>query len=54
MKAKIHKGCSCIRCKIGRTKDNRVRLERVYRRRSKITLKKGETDILLNGVGYTD
>jgi len=54
MKVRIHKGCSCLLCKLGRSKENRVRIEKAFRRRTKIALKKGDTEIILNGVGYTD
>lgn len=54
MKVKIHKSCSCFVCRRGRTKKNRVQKEKAYRRKSKIALKKGDTYIHLNGVGYTD
>ena len=54
MKAKVHKGCSCIFCKIGRNRKDRVRTERAFRHKSKIALKKGDSTIYLNGIGYTD
>jgi len=54
MKLKIHKGCSCFFCKLGRNKKDRLRKERIYRRRSKIALKKGDDTIYLNRLGYTD
>jgi len=54
MKLKIHKGCSCRSCKLGRNKKDRVQTEKAYRHRSKIALKKGDDTIYLNGIGYTD
>ena len=54
MKIKIHKGCSCCQCKLGRNKKDRVRIEKVFRHKSNIVLKKGDSDVYLNGVGYTD
>ncbi len=54
MKLKIHKGCSCRFCKIGRNKKDRTRIEKAFRQKSKMALKKGDSTIYLNGVGYTD
>ena len=54
MKVRIHKGCSCIICKYGRKKKDRVKKERAFRHKSKIALRKGDHTIYLNSVGYTD
>ncbi len=54
MKLRIHKGCSCRLCKLGRNKKNRVKVERAFRHKSKISLKKGDSTVYLNGIGYTD
>lgn len=54
MKVKVHKGCSCILCKLGRNKKNRVQKEKAFRRKSRMSLKKGDDTLYLNSVGYTD
>lgn len=55
-KFKPHKSCSCSQCRFGKTKDKTKPIERAFRRKNKLKLKRDQEEFenTPNDSGYFD